>query len=243
MHQHKTPQFYFSTPEIWCSGLELVSISARFTGKSRNPRCWSPSKSKYLFDITSLEDAVRYLCWPQTWFSLFPCGAARWIHRPRYTLTCVIFVFLCLWQKPFSEIWPYNCTKYTYYITKVKALKVKGGFLLVKQERFYNSPQISLGFSLLPKYCSFKYLCDAVLTITNVFSKDLHNDSLWKVQVRANCTQTDLILWLSEVSVQWDKWSALMECNWVQNAHNSLDVLADTDICLRIVDDQHVFCF
>ncbi len=120
---------------------------------------------------------------------------------------------------------------------------MKGGFLLVKQERVYNSPQISSGFALLPKYCSFKYLCDAVLTLTNVFSKDLPSDSLFKVPIGANRPQTDLILWLAGVSVQRDKWPALVECNWVQNAHNSLDVLADTNICLRIADDQHVFVF
>ena len=58
---------------LWPSGLELLPIPASFPG---SPRPWSSSKSEYLFDITSL------LCRPQTRFSSFPCGAARWIHAP-----------------------------------------------------------------------------------------------------------------------------------------------------------------
>lgn len=34
-----------------------------------------------------------------------------------------------------------------------------------------------------------------------------------------------------------------MESERVQNTHNSLDVLADSDVCLRIVGHQHVFVF
>lgn len=55
---------------------------------------------------------------------------------------------------------------------RLDSSKVKGGFVHVRQESFI-IPLRYLWISLvLPKCWSFKYLCDAVLTITNVLSKD-----------------------------------------------------------------------
>lgn len=79
--------------------------------------------------------------------------------------------------------------------TTFKTFKVKSWFQLEKPEGFYDSPQISLCCSLLPKYCGFKYLCDAVLSITNAVSNDLHRDcKKKKVQIGANCTWADIFL-------------------------------------------------
>lgn len=152
-------------------------------GISLNP-CWFPWKNqKSQMKISmKIEILVRHnllrkrgqILMMTTNMALFPCGAARWIHRPHCTLTCASFFFLYPYQKPD------RLTTSNKLIIKQNSRlsRSRVGSCLWNKNAFI-TPFRYLRVSLfLPKYCSFKYLCDAVLTITNVFSKDLRNNSL-----------------------------------------------------------------
>lgn len=90
-------------------------------------------------------------------------------------------------QTLIGEIWLCNGTKYAQCRQKYKEpSKVHA----CETRKLYNSPLISLDCSRLPELFSFKYLCDVVLSITNVFSEDTAMD-----QTRANCTNSDPVFW------------------------------------------------
>lgn len=61
--------------------------------------------------------------------------------------------------------------------------------------------------------------------------------------LRSRSGQTELVLTLFYDSARSVSSEISSHTARVQNTHNSLDVLADTHMCLRIVDDQHVFVF
>lgn len=66
--------------------------------------CWKKQKSQTLTSTENLHICLilgrcSQILVLTTNRLLFPCGAARWIHRPLHNLTCVIFFCLCPRQK------------------------------------------------------------------------------------------------------------------------------------------------
>lgn len=94
-----------------------------------------------------------------------------------------------------------------------------------KRGSLYNSPQISLSLSVLPKYSSFKHLRHSVLSITNESSKDVHKVPDWACKHALAVTSFYDSVRSSETIGH-------------KRAHNSVDVLADCNTSMGISDED-----